>query len=121
MTEGWRDDLLVVRGRAGARPSMLAHRRQRQPRSQMDFGRLVERTGIEVKINRAGLDELPDLAEIGNSCDVGGICEPVAARNLNPVADLERLKPCGLWRRLSSHDEDIGAKVWVSGEQFLLR
>ena len=86
----------------------------------MDFSGLACCSGFEVEIDGAGFVEMPDLAEIGHCCGVGGIREAVAGWNLEPIADLERLKQCRFRRRFGSHDKDIGMKIGMGENQFAL-
>ena len=72
-------------------------------------------------INRAGLIKRPDLAEIGDDRGIGGIDLPVAGRNLEPVADLQRAEPGFVRRRLGAHDEDVGAESRIRGEKVVPR
>ena len=77
--------------------------------------------GLEMDVDGAGLIERPDLAEIGDGDDVGGVEPPVAGRNLEPIPHLKRPEPGLARRRLGPHDENIGVESRIGGEKVLLR
>ena len=103
------------------RRRILGCNRQREPGAQKDFRRLAALGGLEMDVDGARLVERPDLAEIGSSHGIGGIELAVAGWNLEPVPDLKRPQPGIARRRFRAHDEDVGVKARIGGEQVLLR
>jgi len=87
----------------------------------MDFGRLAGLGGLEMNVDRAGLVEGPDLAEIGDGCGIGGIELTVARRDLEPIPYLKRAEPSFVRRRVGGHDENVGVESRIGGKKVLLR